>query len=58
MERDDVYFCESLGSKGYKCIRVGTDPEISEYQFTARKVGELVTAKSDINLEDALQADR
>lgn len=58
MERDDVYFCESLESKGYKCIRVGTDPEVSDYQFTARKVGEVITAKSDTSLEDALKADR
>lgn len=58
MERDDVRFCEGLATKGFKCIKIGTEPEESEYQFTARKVGEVITSKSDISLKDALAAKR
>ena len=58
MERDDIAFCEKLETYGYELFKVGTSPGVTQYEFTAHRVGEKLTKDSNIDLEEALQKER
>ena len=58
MERDDIAFCESLREHGLTVSLIGTHPETTAYEFTARKIGEKTLKYSDLSLEDALNQEQ